>query len=229
MNHLEQLQYTKIIRDLLVTKPLSEAVINPGMKILYAQGQPNGKISVEVADVAKAIDGRLKYGTRAFRGVLPTGEEGVHNFVLNHKLQVVDGPIEDIILTSIYDKDRAIDCDDIIRVGYADGTLTFQFRNSYVEDADISERPHILESEGIKVITRKDPRKMRIGVPGNTIISDKDTLEHITNDGSFWRIVQRIPDGTAGSFNKLGYRQIPDEVYGQMFNCGNIVAFRPRE
>ncbi len=226
MRYLEQPQYTEIIRDLLVEKPLSEAIINPGMKILYAQGQPNGQISVEVADVVKVIDGRLKYGTRGFRGVLPTGEEGVYNFVLNHKLQVVHRPIEDAFFTSIYDKDRAIDSDDVIDVKYSDGIFTFQFRNSYVEDSDISESPHVLETEGIKVLTRKDPRKMRFGVPGNTIVSDEHTLEYITNGGSFWKVVQRIPDGSTGSFDKLGYRQIPDEVYGKMFGCENVVAFK---
>ncbi|HLC70558.1 MAG TPA: hypothetical protein VJI32_01035 [Candidatus Nanoarchaeia archaeon] len=218
MRNLEQPQHTEIFRDLLVGKPLSEAVINPGMKILYAQGQPNGQISIEVADVAKAIDGRLKFGTRAFRGVLPTGEEGVYNFVLNHKLEVVGGPIEDRFLTAIYDKDRTINSDDVISVGYAGGVFTFQFINSYVGDADISERPHVLEAEGIKVITRKDPRGVRFDVPGNTIVPDGDTLEHITNDdGSSWKVVQRTPDGPAGSFDTLGYRQIPDEVHRRMF------------
>lgn len=228
MNILTPSQYTEIIQNLLVGPILSEAVINPGMKILYAQGQPNGEISVEVANVITAIDGRLKYGTRAFRGVLPTGDYGVHNFVLNHKLQVVHGPREDTLLKTIYDKERAIDSDNIITVNYDNNCLTFAFRNSYVEDANIAEAEHVIEYEGITLFAKKDPRRIRFGVPGDCITTDENTLEYITNEGSMWKVVQRIPEGSAGSFDKLGYREIPNNIYGKMFDCENVVALRSR-
>jgi len=198
------------------------------MKILYAQGYPNGQISVEIADVSKTIDGRLKYGTRGFKGVLPTGEEGVHKFVLDHKLQVVHGPIEHRLLASIYDKDRAIVSNDIITASYSDRIFSFEFRNSYIEDVEVAESAKVLESNGIILIARRDPRRIRLGVPGDRIIPDANTLEHITNEGSFWRVKQRIPDGPEGSFEQLSYRQIPNEIYGEMFGCENVVPFRPR-
>lgn len=185
-------EYTKMFTECLVGTPLSGEKIMEGMKILFAEVQPIGLISVQVGKVSKTYDGRLSNKTRSFGCVLPSGKEGKHQFLLNHRLEVILGPQE--ASGTIFDKEKAI------------GTLY----NRYV--ANYNKVIFILGWNN----EIKFARRSSLAVLGEIIKPDKNTLEYALNAGVSWNVKQRIVGGHRGNFDRLGYRKIPDRLYDRL-------------
>ncbi len=106
---------------------------------------------------------------------------------------------------------------------YNDKLYTYKWRTSNEVEVKIAEKPTAMGNNGIVLFTKKDPRRMRFGVPGDIIKPDENTLEYALNEGASWMVKQRIVDGPTGHFSTLGYRQIPNDIYERMFDCENVI------
>ncbi len=207
---------TEIIRNLLVRTPVQENEIQEGMNIFYATGQPSGQISLNMAKVVEVIEGRLRNGLRGFKGILPSGGFGTYRAILDHRLNVTDFYTNNT-LTNVYDERKATSSLTEESVGYKDGILAFEWRNLHYY-AEPIEGTYMIRGRdtGIVLVSKKDPKTIRLFTPGLKIQPDENTLSFVFERDKLWRIVQEIKDGPKGNFILPGYRIIHEEVYQSM-------------
>ena len=109
MKYLRRQEYTEIMSMLLAEKPLSPQEIFPQMKILHAEPGIFDLLCIEITEVVQIVDSSQYGSPHSFKGILPTGEYGLHAFVLNKKLEVEYGPAKNTIVTIILDTEKAIE------------------------------------------------------------------------------------------------------------------------
>ncbi len=199
------------LRERLVQGEIPEEAIEPGMKILYSFARPDGFIDLNILNVQEVLNGILDNETRGFVGVLPNGQEGIFYGFFDHKLNL--GRKLQKVKERIYDKDKALDWNNN-DTNYANGTLFMSWRKKVknypkgIEEVVVDDK-----DQGIFIVGNPEALSSSLFVPGLDIIPDENTEEFHFIKGEMWGIKQKIVDGPSGSFKKLKYRQIPEDVY----------------
>lgn len=211
-----QKNLAEIIRNLLVGHSIAEEDIQEGMNVFFAQGMPASVISLDMVKVGSVISGRLRNGLKGFRGILPTGEDGSYRAIIDYRLNVTNFRI-DKVLSAIYDRSLVTSSPKEVFVKYNNGILIFEWRNPQYGTESLPGIHTIRDKDvGIFLVSKKDPKTIRLRIPGLDIVPDINTQTFEFERDKYWRIVQEIENGPGGEFVLPGYREVPEQDYQKL-------------
>ncbi|MCK4589392.1 MAG: hypothetical protein KAT77_03050 [Nanoarchaeota archaeon] len=200
--NLTKIKYTEILRQILLSKPIKEQDVVLGMHLFYGDISFSGYKFFNFGTVTGEYEDPVNRLCKTFKTTMAKGKSGCYGGNFDWNLRLTNIFLDSDTPEIYHEREGRWQRDEV--------TLSYQ---DQIFSVDWKDATHLGVPEKFKNL--KSYVFWMCETINSQIKPDQNTLEFKVEEDN-WKIVQRIPNGPKGSFNQLGYREIPQETWDVM-------------